>query len=78
MIQFLQRISLEDLGTLIRYRESAFIDHEFLKEFDHEFIEELGRFIIQFVASEGMASVSDISSRVRISGISKVFPDSHC
>mmetsp|Transcript_12258 Transcript_12258/g.18570 ORF Transcript_12258/g.18570 Transcript_12258/m.18570 type:complete len:293 (+) Transcript_12258:48-926(+) len=42
------------------------------QEFDHEFVDELARFIVQFVSSEGMASVSDISAKVRISGISKI------
>lgn len=42
------------------------------QEFDHEFIDELYRFIVQYVKIEGMATLSTICDRVRISGISKV------
>lgn len=42
------------------------------QEFDHEFVEELSSFIVSFIKSQGMADVSVINERVRISGISKV------
>jgi DNA-directed RNA polymerase III subunit RPC6 len=42
------------------------------QEFDHEFVEELGNFIVQVVKNVGMADLSVIADKVRISGISKV------
>lgn len=45
------------------------------QEFDQDFVNELARFVVQYVQSEGMVTIQDITSRVRISGISKVGPD---
>ena len=42
------------------------------QNFDHQFIEALSNFIEQLIRGQGMASLSTINDRVRISGISKV------
>lgn len=42
------------------------------QEFDHEFVQELGNFIVQVVKNVGMADLTIIADKVRISGISKV------
>ena len=41
-------------------------------EFDHQFIEELCKFVHAFVKKEKMASLPQITERVRVSGISNV------
>ena len=42
------------------------------QEFDAEFVEELKKFIVQLVKSQGMIALQNISERVRVSGISRV------